>query len=379
MKTVNGRPYHLTVPIVGRVSRKQILFGRKSDILLIRQNAECLPAGYAAIITSACMDGQPSRIPIPVVGGVGAEDLEVLHDGDVLIVEPNGRVLRLWDSSSASNVVFVTNACNCQCIMCPQPRESDADTLHWQNMRMLELVPQSFKGTIGITGGEPTLKPEALCEILARCKVRLPAASLDLLTNGRAFQNFELVKRVAIVQHPSLTHCVALQSDVDTIHDQIMGVTGGFAETITGLYHLARLRQRVEIRLVLVRQNTDRLAQFAEFIYRNLPFVQHIALMGMETTGVALKHLDKVWIDPVEYMSELREAVQHLHQRNLRVSLYNLPLCLLPEELWRFAHDSISDWKKTYLTQCAGCRVQSRCPGVFATSGKHSDHITPVE
>ena len=68
-----------------------------------------------------------------------------------------------------------------------------------------------------------------------------------------------------------------------------------------------------------------------------------------------------------------------LHQRDLKVSVYNLPLCVLPKELWPFARDSISGWKKHYLAKCQRYDVRTDCPGLFATSVRQSRGIAPVQ
>ena len=49
--------------------------------------------------------------------------------------------------------------------------------------------------------------------------------------------------------------------------------------------NLKRLGQKVEIRVVLHKQTYRRLPQLAEFLTRNLLFVNHVALMGLEITG----------------------------------------------------------------------------------------------
>jgi hypothetical protein len=35
------------------------------------------------------------------------------------------------------------------------------------------------------------------------------------------------------------------------------------------------------------------------WLARNLPFVDHVALMGLENTGFALANQDLLWIDPL--------------------------------------------------------------------------------
>jgi hypothetical protein len=57
----------------------------------------------------------------------------------------------------------------------------------------------------------------------------------------------------------------------------------------------------VELRVVLHKLSIPRLHQLAESIYRNLPFVIHVALMGLEPTGYTPYNRDKLWLDPYEY------------------------------------------------------------------------------
>jgi His-Xaa-Ser system radical SAM maturase HxsC len=246
------------------------------------------------------------------------------------------------------------------------------------NLRILELVNASFVSHVGITGGEPTLKPDNLLTVLRFCKERFCDATISLLTNGKRFEDLEFTRSVAKIEHSGLVYCVSLYSDTDTEHDRIVGVPGSFRQTVKGIHNLALFRQAVEIRIVMFRNNYQRLPSIAEFIYRNFPFVVHVAFMGMECTGLASTNLDQVWIDPTEYATnELKEAVLHLNRRAISASIYNLPLCLIPHELWRFSKNSISTWKNVYLDQCEGCKMRLSCGGVFSTSVKQSEHINP--
>ena len=242
----------------------------------------------------------------------------------------------------------------------------------------MNLVNASSVSHIGITGGEPTLKPEDLRSILRFCRERFRAATISLLTNGKRFEDLEFTRNIAEIGHPGLVYCVSLYSDTDIEHDRIVGIPGSFKQTVKGLHNLALFRQRVEIRVVILRNNYQRLPSMAEFIYRNFPFVVHVAFMGMECTGLASTNLDQVWIDPTEYASELKDAVLHLNRRAIPISIYNLPLCLIPHEVWRFSKNAISTWKNVYLEQCEECKVRADCGGVFATSVKQSNRITPV-
>jgi MoaA/NifB/PqqE/SkfB family radical SAM enzyme len=124
----------------------------------------------------------------------------------------------------------------------------------------------------------------------------------------------------------------------------------------------------VELRFVIHRDTYAGLPAFAEFVARNLLFVDHVALMGLEMTGFAKTNAEALWVDPVEYQLHLLEAVRVLHRAGLNVSVYNHQLCVLHEEIHPFARKSISDWKNLYLDVCAACRRRDDCGGLFASS-----------
>ena len=156
-------------------------------------------------------------------------------------------------------------------------------------------------------------------------------------------------------------------------------VKAAFDETIRGILNLKRHGVRVEVRVVLHKQTADRLPQLAEFLSRNLRFVDHVALMGLEMMGFTRANLDALWIDPADYQDQLRDAVWTLRRARMTVSVYNAQLCLTDPSIWAFAKRSISDWKQEYMPECEGCAVMDQCAGFFA-SAKHrySDRIRPI-
>jgi His-Xaa-Ser system radical SAM maturase HxsC len=200
-----------------------------------------------------------------------------------------------------------------------------------------------------------------------------------VLSNGRFFSYLSYCAALAKVSHPDLMIGVPLYSDIAHEHDFIVQVRGAYDETIRGIMNLARCGQKVEIRLVIHKLNYERLPEFAIFLVRNLPFVNHIALMGLEIVGFAKTNLEMLWIDPADYSHLLGDAVRELAIHHLPVSIYNHPLCVLEQDVWCYARQSISDWKNTFLSECNECTVRGECCGLFASSiVRHSAHIRPV-
>jgi His-Xaa-Ser system radical SAM maturase HxsC len=232
-------------------------------------------------------------------------------------------------------------------------------------------MPQQLQ-YLGITGGEPTLLGTRLADLLRLCRQILPQTQLAVLSNGRRLADSALATAIGAAADERMLFTIPLYADNELRHDYIVQAAGAFNDTMLGFYNLAAVGVRSEVRVVLHRESIDRLPQLARFIQRNLPFVEQVAFMGLEMTGLARAHEDLLWIEPPDYMPRLAEAVNHLASLGTRVSIYNLPRCLVTEPLWPYLRQSISDWKREYLPVCAGCAERSECGGLFGTSSRLS-------
>src|SRR5215831_10483314 len=83
-------------------------------------------------------------------------------------------------------------------------------------------------------------------------------------------------------------------------------------KTVLGILKLKNSGQRVEIRVVLHAITAPRIVATCQWLARNLPFLDHVALMGLENTGFAKANEKALWIDPVDYQDLLAEAVDWL-------------------------------------------------------------------
>lgn len=333
-------------------------------------------AGYRALLSHEPLDSPPA---IPSVHSLRESDH--LRDGDIVVLDAQSGVVRsLYRPYEEHHHLFVTERCNSNCLMCSQPPKDrdDTDALTARNLELIDLIA-SPPPYLTITGGEPTLLGNRLFALIGRLKEAMPGTELHMLTNGRSFAWPEYARRFAAVGHPNIGLGIPLYADVADVHDYVVQARGAFGQTVMGFHQAARHGIRVEVRVVLHKLTIPRLAKLAEYIYRNLTFVEHIALMGLEYTGYTPRNIGELWIDPYDYRRELEEAVQFLALRRMPVSIYNHQLCTLPPSLWRYARKSISDWKQLYLPQCADCAVKDGCGGFFQWAvKKHSAHIRPL-
>jgi His-Xaa-Ser system radical SAM maturase HxsC len=264
--------------------------------------------------------------------------------------------------------------------MCSQPPKNKNDTeyLYNINQKLIDLIPSTCE-EIGISGGEPTLLGNLFFNMLSKIKEKLPRTEVHVLTNGRSFAWKVMARRLAEINNDRTMLGIPIYSDYYQQHDYIVQSKNAFYQTIIGLHNLANYNQRIEIRIVLHKETIPRLTKIARFIFKNLPFVEHIAFMGLEHIGYTKHNFEKVWIDPADYMTELSEAVNYLDSQDMNVSIYNSQLCVLPEQLWKFARKSISDWKIDFLHECNICSMKDQCGGFFKWNLiKHSRNIKPT-
>lgn len=316
---------------------------------------------WGALLTDSATTQAFNRPTIRLHG-----DPNIVRPGDVLelnVLRQSAAVR--YRRGDKGNVLFATERCNSYCLMCSQPpRQVHDDWRVEQLCSLVELIDQA-EPSLAISGGEPTLLGAGLQRVIAKCAQALPATQLHVLSNGRLLSDTGLADLFRGV-HPNLTWGVPLYGDHFALHDYVVQSEGAFAQTLRGLYALDAAQQRIEIRVVLVKPSLERLEQIARYIARNLPFVEHVALMGIEPIGFAKAHHSALWADPVDYAEQLSAATQLMTRAGLAVSLYNLPLCALPKALWSYAKRSISGWKNDYLDDCAACSAKAQCGGFFS-------------
>lgn len=303
----------------------------------------------------------------------GVPSLDHLVEGDIVAINDNGKVRTLYRVESNHNTLMATERCNSNCLMCSQPPkdQNDIPYLYSVNSKAIPLIPKDCI-ELGVSGGEPTLMEGYFFDMMGQIKHELPETEVHVLTNGRTFAWNANAERLGEVNNERLMLGIPLYSDYYQEHDYIVQAKNAFYQTVQGLHNLARYNQRLEVRVVLHKLTIPRLTRLAKFIYRNLPFVEHVAFMGLEEIGYTPHNRDKLWIDPVEYAEQLGDAVTYLDNYGMHVSIFNTQLCLLPKELWRFARRSISDWKNDYLPVCDACSVKNQCAGFFSWNLKHA-------
>lgn len=372
---IRGKSKHIDAPVVGRVTRDPSTLDENSFLICEGTIPYLEPYNFKGILTD--LETEPS-IELPTIFNVSSFDH--LADGDLVSAGEDGNIHTLYRIHSFHNTLLATERCNSNCLMCSQPPRdrNDIPRLFEIHKQLIPLIPRDCI-ELGLSGGEPTLMGELFFATLDLLKTHLPETEIHVLTNGRSFAWDNMAERLAQLNYDRLMLGIPVYADYYQVHDYIVQAKDAFNQTIIGLHNLARYNQRVEIRVVLHKQSIPRLTKLAQFIYKNLPFAEHVTFMGLEYIGYTPHNINKLWIDPYDYINELEEAVLFLSSQGMNVSIYNSQLCVLPESLWQFCRKSISDWKNDYLPACNQCSKIDDCGGLFTWNlNKHSAHIRPI-
>jgi His-Xaa-Ser system radical SAM maturase HxsC len=361
-------------PFIGRICDRADLPEAARDREILLTDGEVTPPGFRAYLLK-----QERANAWPTSTFALSPEFHYLRAGDVVRIDPvRATISALYRRNSRSNSFLVTERCDNYCVMCSQPPKERDDS--WLVDELEQVIPliDPDAPEVGLTGGEPSLLGDRLVGLVDQLRCYLPRTAVHILSNGRGFKNMALARALGALRHPDLMVGIPLYSDVAEEHDFVVQASGAFDETIRGIMNLKRHGVRVELRFVIHSQTHEALRTFATFVARNLLFVDHVALMGLEQMGFAKANLEELWIDPADYQDELCDATRTLHRVGLNVSIYNHQLCVLRKELHAFARASISDWKNVYIEDCQRCELRLSCGGFFASSiERRSRAISP--
>jgi len=375
---------HGRLPVLHSATRDSYLVTvtKASDLPLVLRKRRALLKqssgegdGYKAILTKEIQ--HPDSYRCGDVFNI-SDDHDFLDEGDIIRLDSvSGSYRCLYRKNSPHNTILLTEQCDHYCLMCSQPPKNIDDSwLLKEAFDLISLIPTDTEH-LGFSGGEPTLYGDKFIELLHHTRRSLPNTGIDILSHGRAFKDLEFAKKYAAVNHPNMLIGIPIYSDDPVRHEYVVQRKGAFDETIKGIINLKQVNQKVEIRIVIHKQTIDRLVKTCEFIARNLLFVDHVALMGLEITGFTRPNLDILWIDPYEYKDTLSEAVALLNSYGMTVSIYNHQLCTINLDVLKNYRKSISDWKTEFLDECVRCTRRAECGGLFSSSKQyqHSKYI----
>jgi len=172
--------------------------------------------------------------------------------------------------------VRMTRSCDNRCVFCNQRDELTGEAVQWE---IIEEQIQGAEGPIFLSGGEPTRSPHLLKAIrLAKAR----GLHTTLVTNGRMLRAPKVCKMLLAAGLDEVR--VSLHSGRRTTHDQLVGRTGAWVESLAGLRMAAREG------LYTVLQGVLTAPAKGEWVYLQhmvgMGDVKHLRVRRLETAGL---------------------------------------------------------------------------------------------
>ena len=245
--------------------------------------------------------------------------------------------------------------------MCSQPPKQNHVNLFPLFERAARLAPPD--ATIGITGGEPTLYKDDLFQFLLSVSDARPDLRFHVLTNAQHFVDEDIAVLHRLVD--ATVWGIPLYAASAAKHDEIVSKDGAFERLARSLSTLARSGSPIELRTVLLTKNAHELPSLAQYLARHVPFISVWAIMQLENIGFGRMNWHELFFDSSRNFAPIAAAIDISRASGINVSLYNFPLCTVPEAYRQFAASSIADWKRRYLPICDTCKLREVCGGFF--------------
>ena len=154
-------------------------------------------------------------------------------------------ILKPFQDRKPKEINFqINDVCNSKCVMCNIWKQKDRDDITLTEFSKLISHPFfSEVESVGITGGEPTLRKDLVDFYIALANVLPNLKSSSFITNGflvdRAIRYYSQINKYYVERNLYFTGMVSLDG-VEGVHDRVRGVPGAFEKscrTLFGLMH----------------------------------------------------------------------------------------------------------------------------------------------
>ena len=268
--------------------------------------------------------------------------------------------------------------CNARCRFCSQ---GDFDkALNAPFAAVARNIYSAYKAgyrRLGLTGGEPLIRPDIL-KVIALGK-SVGFKFIRVQTNGIKLADPAFCR--ALVK-AGLTFCkFSFTTDKASVHDKLVGVPGALAKALRGLEHLRRLKIRLGTNILVNRLNYKRLPEIIRFYLGR--GITNFVIIYPVYNGAMAANAKKLGVSLGDCEPWFGEAVKVMEAAGLpgEILFLNTPPCFLAgrEELAigldlfntlvtdplgsRTDLDANADAAKVKGPPCRRCALKGRCRG----------------
>lgn len=255
-------------------------------------------------------------------------------------------------------LVRLMSRCNEKCVFCMVADEIErSDDVAYTEAE--ERILAQAEGTlIEFFGGEPTIYPRFV-DLLRLARERGHPCSIA--SNARIFHSARYTESVAALGAAAIYVRTSLYGDTPELHDRYTATPQSFEQTTQGIQRLVGAGFRVQVNIVILRENYERLTQMTELIHGwGVPRIKFGNLIGVRSCAEHAVPLGLL-------RPRLAEAVARAERLGLAVTIEKTPICVASGRI-----DLISTERVLYGGDrayddggvCGRCLVRRWCDGL---------------
>jgi len=276
-------------------------------------------------------------------------------------------------------IIRLMSACNQSCVFCMTKDEIASSGVVDYDEAARVIARQPAGARIEFFGGEPTIHPRFL-DLVGVARQR--GHDCSIATNGRKLSDQEFVARLAALGSGKIYVRTTVYGDTADVHDYYTNVRGSHAETMRGIRNVVDHGFRVQVNIVILEKNFERLPELAKQINEcGVPRIKFGNLVDVESCGphaVPLSHVSPHLVRAIEISERL----------GLTVTVEKTPMCAIAGRIDLVSTERVlGQWPRDFNDTgvCGECLVRRWCDGldpgyvsVFGFGGIHKLDEVPA-
>lgn len=267
--------------------------------------------------------------------------------------------------------VYTGNMCNNNCLCCQfanQPREN----------RFLSEIEADLKEKNGfdsleIVGGEASIRTDFI-DILNSARLN-KYSRIKLLTNGRAFSDWDLAK--VAIEYGARLYEIKVAGSFPQMHDAITGEPGSFDETVQGIQNIKSfhspddesLNPFIAVRVPICTGNYEYIEDIVRFI---IPLQVDRITLSFDDYDLAMQ----------DAVRRIGNAIESAIFSRVWLQTEKIPLCLMKQYEHHVSETFTQkpDYQLKQAKNCPKCVYASSCSGIVSEylKAKGEDEFQPV-
>jgi hypothetical protein len=230
----------------------------------------------------------------------------------------------------------ITEGCNNSCCFCASNSPEQGNySLSTEKIRM-SLCKYSLdtNSQVVINGGEPTTHP-GFIQILD-CAIKT-GGRIILFTNGRALANKIFFKNIDWRKLFRIS--TPIYSAKKDLHDRLVGKTGAWNQTMTGLNYLDLAREvglgpsELELKLLAIRPSLGEWLGIIDEICKFKKHPERVVISGLILSKIILSHRLELIPSIDELVTPVNQAIRQLRTISINtIQLWSIPWCVLDKD-----------------------------------------------